>query len=305
MMKKASLASALIVVIFFGCGHSPMGSGPVFTMERPVDGKAKIVHYRIGGPILGGIFYHLYTDGRIVAKIGNGGYFVQELPPGEYNYSVRQDVALQMGVNTADVAAMREKVWDVMKVNAEPGKTYFYKWNVTEKYRAETVEESVALQEIKGLPLFQFEMEAYISQVRNAFEEVTYPGDDLLVREDCQSSNRLIDGFMGNKADQVTSNILDSHSYDFTCFTSEARRYYLPAFLRQGLIYQDSAINEHMILAFNDRQGWDPPGGYTKEQVEIINRYIEYIKMFVVDNDFDPVYESARDFWMEKAEKLN
>lgn len=302
-MKKTGIICILIFLFNCSCGFSPRGKGQTFLPEMPTKGMAKVIHYRVGSVILGGIFYDLYMDGRIVTFIGNGGFFSQELVPGEYDYSVKEDVYAQMGFDISEYASMRAKVWNVLKVKLEADKTYYFKWNVTESYKVEEIDAKIALNELEGLKRFKFDADEYLSEIASAFSMVTYPGDENIVSDNCNNGKILLNEFKGKSPEQIKSAALHKYAFDFGCFTDEGRRYYISEFMREAVIYPYTTIAENLVFALSREDGWDPIGGYSSRQIEVIIEFLEDYQLHKAMNEFDPVYEAAIRQWNAKAQK--
>jgi len=156
-MKRAiKLICFCIVLLIVGCGMAPKGTGPIFKFSAPDAGKAAVYHYRLEKASGGGQFYYLFMNKDFVSIIGNGGYYIQLVLPGEYEYAVKSEVRMPVGLIGVAIDNARAKVKNVYKFSAKPNESYYFRWscafgdNVVEK-----VEESIALKELEGLKKFE------------------------------------------------------------------------------------------------------------------------------------------------------
>ena len=155
-MKKGLLILFYYFLIAInGCGFAPMGKGPIFTNSAPSSEKAKVVHYRIRRTIGNGAYFLLYMNDQFVTGIGNGGYYEQELTPGEYTCYIRFQnytpvFALVAAIDNARAVKLHEFTF-----NAKSGEIYYFRWNAAGKPFVDKVEEQVALKELNGLRKFQ------------------------------------------------------------------------------------------------------------------------------------------------------
>jgi hypothetical protein len=155
MEKLFKMVFILIVLMAVGCGFAPKGTGPIFTHSPPSPEKARVYHYRLKRLMGNGLLYYLYMDGKFAGLIGNGGYDTQEIPAGEHEYSVVNEIRMVVGMDAAAIANAMAKAEKVITFTAEPNKTYYFRWNATEWFRAEEVDEEIAIKELEGLKQFE------------------------------------------------------------------------------------------------------------------------------------------------------
>ncbi len=163
MTTLRNIAFTFLIVIFIvGCGHAPKGTGPKFTYSVPGAGMAKVYHYRVEKLAGNGIYYYLFMNGDFVTIIGNGGYYIQDLLPGEYIYATTKQVTgvgiIAITYVTKEIDNKMASAKQALTLNVEPNKSYYLRWSYTLSGAAEVeqVEEPVALKEIEGLKRFEY-----------------------------------------------------------------------------------------------------------------------------------------------------
>jgi hypothetical protein len=123
-----------------------------------------------------------------------------------------------------------------------------------------------------------------IQEIENAFADVTYPGDDKLVKSlEYYDNLKVVIDFKGKHWKEISQESLLKHRFDLSRFTPEAFRFYLPAYLIGSLQGEDRGeIIEHVIFSFI------PPIAEGKEKGEFLNslksfdsKQISAIKAFV------------------------
>lgn len=144
--------------ILISCGSAPKGTGPVFQLDSSEDGKSKVYHYRLDKIAGNGLYYYLYMDNKFISQIGNGGYFIQDLAPGKYKYSVKNQVtAIPFMLPThitSEIDNKRAKIKEIMTINVESGRSYYFRWNYGFG-KVESVDEKTALKELNGMRQFE------------------------------------------------------------------------------------------------------------------------------------------------------
>lgn len=159
--KNIAFTLLLIALLFVGCGHAPKGAGPKFVYSPPEVGISKIYHYRVEKLAGNAAYYHLFMNGDYVTFIGNGGYYIQNLPSGKYTYATkRQSTGIGVMVITyvgKEAENQKEKTEQALTLIVEQNKNYYLRWTWTFSGAAEVeqIEEDVALKELEGLQKFE------------------------------------------------------------------------------------------------------------------------------------------------------
>ena len=81
------------------------------------------------------------------------------------------------------------------------------------------------------MPTFRQSTESIKDQIREAFANVPYPGDDDLVGHKCEECKEVEARFKGQAWQELSSDTIDSYYFALSLFTPPAFRYYLPAFM--------------------------------------------------------------------------
>lgn len=157
MLKIKIVIFIVIVLLIMGCGMAPKGTGPLFSHYPPTEERANVYHYRLTSAVGSGQFFHLFMDNKFVTIIGNGGYYPQNISPGDHEYAIRKEIRMLIGIIPNAIQNASEKSKNVLKFTAEPNKSYYFRWNVKKNIPVERVEEDIALKELEGLKQFEFE----------------------------------------------------------------------------------------------------------------------------------------------------
>jgi hypothetical protein len=145
------MAPGLVLMIIAGCAAK--GTGPVFQLNPAPDGMAAVYHYRLETGYGSGAAYTLVSNGQVASVIGNGGYYIQHLKPGEYKYEkifTQHGGPFLIGQMIDNARAKPEYVY---AITVKPNKGYFLHWSPPGKI--EPVEEDTALKEVHGLREFE------------------------------------------------------------------------------------------------------------------------------------------------------
>ena len=145
----------------FLSGCAPKGTGAMFSYSAPPTNMAHVTHYRLGA--LSGSYwsYLLYSNGKFVTRIGNGGYYTESLEPGVYEYKILKRAhghpVLIYNIGEA-IDNSFAKIEIAHTITAAAGMEYYIKWEIIwGGIRATKVEKKVALSDLKDLHRFEFE----------------------------------------------------------------------------------------------------------------------------------------------------
>ena len=108
--------------------------------------------------------------------------------------------------------------------------------------------------------------EHLIALINSAFEKVFAPSKDELTRCTCEECTEIRDDFAGKQPEELDGSKRRFHSWDMGFFTPEARRYYLPGWMRFGIKQPEMAYMDAVIEILGRDDGWDVPGGYNEDQ---------------------------------------
>lgn len=154
MLKYGLTVCGFFLLMLVGC--APKGTGPLFSLNPAPDGMATVHHYRLERGAGSGAAYILLSNGKAVTVIGNGGYYVQHLEPGEYRYErilqLHQGPLPNALIGDA-IDNARAKAEHAYTIVVEPDKSYFLRWAASGK--VEPIQEEIALKELHSLRAFE------------------------------------------------------------------------------------------------------------------------------------------------------
>ncbi|MEJ2200610.1 MAG: hypothetical protein P8X63_06305 [Desulfuromonadaceae bacterium] len=117
---------------------------------------ANIYHYRLEKSSSSSCFYYLFSNREFVSVIGNGGFSMQRMVPGDGEFSITSEIRMPGGSFAAALGKARGKARSVYKFKVLPDRCYYFRWSCAfGDELIESVEETVALKELKGLKEFQ------------------------------------------------------------------------------------------------------------------------------------------------------
>ncbi len=108
-----------------------------------------------------------------------------------------------------------------------------------------------------------------------AFSSVPYPGDDHLLSRDCPAGRRLCAGLRGCPPGAVPDDLIEQHYDGLALLSPEARRYYLPAWVRTALRRPESDVAEFVLYTLGGDLHWQLTGGFTQCQRVAVVAYLE------------------------------
>ena len=156
MKKIIFFVCVLAIFIVTGCATAPKGTGPVFLLNPAPEGMSTVYHYRVEKGCGGAAAYTLISNDQAVTIIGNGGYYIQHLKPGSYEFKklLQQHGGPFLFDKAIDNALA--KAQPAYNLITEPNRNYYLRWNACfEKNAIEEVSEEIALRELEGLKAFE------------------------------------------------------------------------------------------------------------------------------------------------------
>ena len=129
-----------------------------------------------------------------------------------------------------------------------------------------------------------------------AFADAPPPADDNIVCHDCQECRALLSDVRGHAASELSDSWVEKSFDQLPFFSADAKRYYLPAFLRVGALKPDSLVAQFVLYSLSDDFMMQPSGGYSQQQRQAIADYLSYIDQGV--SEFEQDYlAKARALW--------
>ena len=156
MSKFGLYAIVCVFILIAGCGTAPKGKGPVFSQSPSPHDMSTVIHYRIQRGCGSGAAYTLILNDEPITVIGNGGYYIQHLKPGTYEFKklLQQHggpFLLDKAIDNA--LAKAQPAYNLL---TEPNRNYYLRWNACfEKNAIEEVSEEIALRQLEGLKAFE------------------------------------------------------------------------------------------------------------------------------------------------------
>ena len=145
--------------------------------------------------------------------------------------------------------------------------------------------------------MFQCAMECdeLLRQIKSAFAEVPAPSDDNIVCHECEECHALRDDVRGHRPDELPDSWIEQSFDQLPFFSDDAKRFYLPAFLRVAALKPDSLVAQFLLYALSDEFRMYPSGGYSAQQKQVIRHYLEYAQH--VGNYDQECVDKAKTIW--------
>jgi len=140
------------------------------------------------------------------------------------------------------------------------------------------------------------EYDELMQRIKCAFASAPAPGEDNIVRHECEECFALRDNVRGHMPDDLSDAWVEQNFDQLPLFSDDAKRFYFPAFLRVAALKPDSHVAQFVLYALADDFRMSPSGGYSLEQKQAIRDFLEYIGVRV--DEYDQKYiEKAKVLW--------
>jgi hypothetical protein len=140
------------------------------------------------------------------------------------------------------------------------------------------------------------ECDELLRHIKFAFADAPAPSDDNIVCHECAECLTLRDDVRGHTPDELPDSWVERSFDQLPFFSDDAKRFYLPAFLRLAVLKPDSLVAQFLLYALSDEFRMHPSGGYSPHQKQVIRAYLEYAEHRVDDHGREYV-EKAKTFW--------
>ena len=152
VIKEPGILTFLSIVISIMLSNC--ASGPKFTAATSTKyDKALIYVYRKSSMVGAAGFDKVYVNQNLFTTLRSGGYAPYEVSPGIVSFSLTARMAKSLGL-TAVITNTDDQKNEKLKINAEPGRTYFIKLYVTGSgHELKVVDSATGIKEIRGLHL--------------------------------------------------------------------------------------------------------------------------------------------------------
>jgi hypothetical protein len=121
---------SIIAVILAACAVFGGSFEARAAQTRAAPGKALVYVYREGGIYGAGDRFDLYSNGRLVARITNGGYFDFQVDPGQVELKVHE-VIIPIAILTHVLNNVSLDAHPLYTVHAQAGQTYYVKFKMS------------------------------------------------------------------------------------------------------------------------------------------------------------------------------
>ena len=113
-------------------------------------------------------------------------------------------------------------------------------------------------------------------RIQDAFSVVARPGRDAIAPHRCVECDELRDDLASYTCDAVPIEMLGKHVWDLPLLSSEAKQYFLPAWLTASLIESGWDFTDAAIQDINSNHRYDPPSGYTDDQWQVLLEWLDH-----------------------------
>lgn len=141
------------------------------------------------------------------------------------------------------------------------------------------------------------ELQELMQRIQIAFTKAHQPLEDAIVCHACKECLELRDGVIGHTPDQLTDSWVDHNFDQLPLFSDDAKRYYLPAYLRVSACNPDSTVTQFVLFSLKGDHRWEPSGGYSKEQKQAIYEYLQFIEARTIDENYQKDIAKAKSVW--------
>ena len=140
------------------------------------------------------------------------------------------------------------------------------------------------------------EYDELLRQIKSAFADAPAPSNDNIACHECEECLSLRDDVHGHTPDELPDSWIERSFDQLPFFSDDAKRFYLPAFLRVGALKPDSLVAQFLLYALSDEFRMHPSGGYSPQQKQAIRDYLEYAGQGLEDLDREYL-ETAKALW--------
>ena len=124
-----------------------------------------------------------------------------------------------------------------------------------------------------------------MQQIKSAFASAPMPEDENIICHECDECFALRDDVCGHTPDELSDSWVEQSFDQLPLFSDDAKRFYLPAFLRVAALKPDSLVTQFVLYSLSDEFRMQPSGGYSPQQKQAIRDFLEYIEMRVDGHD--------------------
>jgi hypothetical protein len=124
-----------------------------------------------------------------------------------------------------------------------------------------------------------------VGRIKAAFADVSEPAQDNIVCHDCEECSALRESVIGRTPDELSDTWVQQNFDQLPFFSDEAKRFYLPAFLRVAALKPDSEVAQYVLYSLSDEFRMHPSGGYSPQQSQAIRDFLSFVEPRVDEYD--------------------
>ena len=136
--------------------------------------------------------------------------------------------------------------------------------------------------------------DALMQKVRAAFADAPRPADDALVCHECEECHHLRADLRGRTPEELPDAWVEGSFDQLPLMSDDAKRYYLPAYLRVAARHPQSTVTMFVLFALSADHRWQPEGGYTRAQRQAILDFLAFIEPHVDPSETADVIAARR-----------
>jgi hypothetical protein len=144
------------------------------------------------------------------------------------------------------------------------------------------------------------ECDELIQGIKSAFADAPAPSEQSIICHECEECFALRDAVRGHTPDELSDSWVEQSFDQLVFFSDDAKRYYLPAFLRVAAHKPDSLVTQFALYTLADDFRLQPSGGYSPQQRQAIRDFLGYIETRVDEYGQKYVTE-AKALWQAVA----
>jgi len=135
-----------------------------------------------------------------------------------------------------------------------------------------------------------------MQQIKSAFADAPAPSEDNIVCHECDECFSLRDDVRGRTPDELSDSWIEQSFDQLPFFSDDAKRFYLPAFLRFAALRPDSLVTQFALYSLSDGFRMQPSGGYSSPQKQAIRDFLGYTETHV-DESGQEYVTKAKALW--------
>ena len=117
-----------------------------------------------------------------------------------------------------------------------------------------------------------------VRRIGAAFADVPPPKDDNIICHECDECFRLYESLRGHTAGEISDAWIEENFDKLPLLTDDAKRFFLPAFLRVAALKPDSLVAQFVLYSLADDFRMQPSGGYSARQKQAVRDYLIHIE---------------------------